>query len=135
MGGYCTEFYHDDVEIGNIVNTMDKFIDVGFGFSRINDIINGKNELTKNDILSDAINKIIEAGFKPGPQKQGYVLRRLLRQLYKGGGSIEHPFFTKEVERQEKAKVRYERLKIKHYNKPKEWWFDTHGIDLDEMED
>lgn len=135
MGGYCTEFYHDDVEIGNIVNTMDKFIDVGFGFSRINDIINGKNELTKNDILSDAINKIIEAGFKPGPQKQGYVLRRLLRQLYKGGGSIEHPFFTKEVERQEKAKVRYERLKIKHRDKPKEWWFDTHGIDLDEMED
>jgi len=38
-----------------------------------------------------------------------------------GGGSIEHPFFTKEVERQEKAKVRYERLKIKHHDKPKEW--------------
>ena len=133
MGGYCTEFYHNDVEIGNIVNTMDKFIDVGFGFSRLNDIINGKNELTKNDILSDAINKIIEAGFKPGPQKQGYILRKLLRQLYLGGGSIEHPFFTKEIERQEKAKARYERLKDKHSDKPKEWWFDTHGIDLDEM--
>ena len=133
MGGYCTEFYHDDVEIGNIVNTMDKFIDVGFGFSRINDIINGKNELTKNDILIDAINKIIESGFKPGPQKQGYILRKLLRQLYLGGGTIEHPFFTKEVERQEKAKARYERLKDKHSDKPKEWWFDTHGIDLDEM--
>ena len=133
MGGYCTEFYHDNVEIGNIVNTMDKFIDVGFGFSRINDIINGKNELTKNDILIDAINKIIESGFKPGPQKQGYILRKLLRQLYVGGGSIEHPLFTKEVERQEKAKVRYERLKDKHSDKPKEWWFDTHGIDLDEM--
>ena len=135
MGGYCTEFYHNDVEIGNIVNTLDKFIDVGFGFSRINDIINGKNELTKNDILVDAINKIIEAGFKPGSQKQGYVLRKLLRQLYVGGGSVEHPFFTNEVERQEKAKVRYERLKDKHSDKPKEWWFDTHGIDLDEMED
>jgi alanyl-tRNA synthetase len=133
MGGYCTEFYHDNVEIGNIVNTMDKFIDVGFGFSRINDIINGKNELTKNDILIDAINKIIESGFKPGPQKQGYILRKLLRQLYVGGGSIEHPFFTKEVERQEKSKARYERLKDKHSDKPKEWWFDTHGIDLDEM--
>ena len=133
MGGYCTEFYHDDIEIGNIVNTMDKFIDVGFGFSRINYIINGKNELTKNDILVDAINKIIEAGFKPGPQKQGYILRKLLRQLCLGGGSIEHPFFTKEIERQEKAKDRYERLKDKHSDKSKEWWFDTHGIDLDEM--
>ena len=135
MGGYCTEFYHKGVEIGNIVNTMGKFIDVGFGYSRLNDIINGKNQLTKNDILSDAINKIIDAGFKPGPQKQGYILRKLLRQLYKGGGSIEHPFFTSEVERQEKAKVRYDRLKDKHQDKPKEWWFDTHGIDLDEMED
>lgn len=133
ISGYSTEFYHNGVEIGNIVNTMGKYIDVGFGFSRLNDIINGKNELTKNDILIDAINKIIESGFKPGPQKQGYILRKLLRQLYLGGGSIEHPFFTKEVERQEKAKARYERLKDKHSDKPKEWWFDTHGIDLDEM--
>lgn len=133
MGGYCTEFYYNDVEIGNIVNTMGKFIDVGFGFSRINDIINGKNKLTKNDILVDAINKIIEAGFKPGPQKQGYILRKLLRQLYLGDGNIKHPFFTKEIERQEKTKARYERLKDKHSDKPKEWWFDTHGIDLDEM--
>ena len=89
----------------------------------------------KKSFLTINSSKIIESGFKPGPQKQGYVLRRLLRQLYKGGGSIEHPFFTKEVERQEKSKVRYERLKIKHRDKPKEWWFDTHGIDLDEMED
>lgn len=134
MGGYCTEFYHNDVEIGNIVNTLEKFIDVGFGFSRIDDILNGNNELTKNDILSDAINKIIESGYKPGPQKQGYVLRKLLRKLYKGGGSIDHPYFTKEIERQEKAKVRYERLKDKHSDKPKEWWFDTHGIDVEEMD-
>ena len=133
ISGYCTEFYHNGVEIGNIVNTMGKYIDVGFGFSRLNDIINGKNELTKNDIIIDAINKIIESGFKPGPQKQGYILRKLLRQLYVGGGSIEHPFFTKEIERQEKTKNRYERLKDKHSDKPKEWWFDTHGIDLDEM--
>tara|TARA_Y100000389_G_scaffold189963_1_gene214283 strand:- start:3777 stop:4619 length:843 start_codon:yes stop_codon:yes gene_type:complete len=133
MGGYCTEFYHNGVEIGNIVNTMGKYIDVGFGFSRLNDIINDKNKLTKNDILIDAINKIIDAGFKPGPQKQGYVLRKLLRKLYSEGGSIEHDFFQKEIERQEKVKARYERLKDKHQDKPKEWWFDTHGIDLDEI--
>mgnify|MGYP003646655118 CR=1 FL=1 len=133
MGGYCTEFYHNDVEIGNIVNTLDKFIDVGFGYSRIDDILNGQNNLTENEILSDAILKIIDSGFKPGSQKQGYILRKLLRQLYVGGGSISHPFFTKEVERQNKAKTRYNRLKDKHSDKSKEWWFDTHGIDLDEM--
>tara|TARA_R110001599_G_scaffold317146_2_gene526409 strand:+ start:934 stop:1776 length:843 start_codon:yes stop_codon:yes gene_type:complete len=134
MGGYCTEFYHNEVEIGNIVNTMDKYIDVGFGYSRLDAIINGNKNLSKNDILKDAIIKIIDSGFKPGPQKQGYVLRKLLRQLYVGGGSVNHPFFKKEIERQEKAKVRYDKLKEKHSDKPKEWWFDTHGINLDEMD-
>lgn len=133
MGGYCTEFYHNGVEIGNIVYTMDKYIDVGFGYSRLNDILNGKNELNRNDILIDAILKIIESGFKPGPQKQGYVLRKLLRELRISGGSINHEFFNKELDRYEKSKLRYDRLKDKHYDKPKEWWFDTHGIDLDDM--
>lgn len=134
MGGYCTEFYHNGVEIGNIVNTMDKYIDVGFGYSRLDAIVNGNKNLSKNDILKDAILKIIDSGFKPGPQRQGYVLRKLLRQLYVGGGSVNHPFFQKEIERQEKAKVRYDKLKEKHSDKPKEWWFDTHGINLDEMD-
>jgi alanyl-tRNA synthetase len=133
MGGYCTEFYHKEIEIGNIVNTLDKFIDVGFGYSRLDDIINENKKLNENDILKDAISKIIDSGFKPGPQKQGYVLRKLLRQLYVGGGNVDHPFFEKEIQRQERAKLRYERLKEKHSDKTKEWWFDTHGIDLDEM--
>jgi len=47
---------------------------------------------------------------------------------------MDHPFFEREVERQKKAKSRYERLKDKHQDKSKEWWFDTHGIDLDEMD-
>ena len=134
MGGYCTEFYHKDVEIGNIVNTMEKFIDVGFGYSRVDDIINENTSPTKTEILEDAIIKIIEAGLKPGPQKQGYILRKLLRKFYLLGGRMDHPFFEKEVERQKKAKSRYEKLRDKHQDKPKEWWFDTHGIDLDEMD-
>ena len=46
---------------------------------------------------------------------------------------MDHEFFRKEVERQEKTKLRYLRLKEKHHDKDKEWWFDTHGIDIDEM--
>lgn len=133
MGGYCTEFYHNDVEIGNIVHTMDKFIDVGFGYSRLDAIVNNPPPLSKIEILKDAIEKIIEAGYKPGPQKQGYVLRKLLRMLRVGNGSINHPFFKKELERHKKAKERYERLVHKNMDKSKEWWFDTHGIDLDEL--
>jgi len=30
-------------------------------------------------------------------------------------------------------KERYEKLIHKHMDKPKEWWFDTHGIDVDDL--
>lgn len=133
MGGYCTEFYHNGVEIGNIVNTMGKFIDVGFGYSRLDAIVNNPPSPTKVDILKDAIEKIIEADFKPGPQKQGYILRKLLRMLWVEGGEMQHPFFEKEVIRQKNMKERYEKLIHKHLDKPKEWWFDTHGIDVDDL--
>lgn len=131
MGGYCTEFYVNGVEIGNIVNTLDQFIDVGFGMERLELMANGEQVKSALDTLRETIERIIDSGYKPGPQKQGYILRKLLRELYVQGGTMEHPFFTQEVERQAKAKARYERLVVKHPDMPVEWWFDTHGVDLD----
>ena len=89
--------------------------------------------MTAISTLQSTIMKIIDSGYWPSSQKQGYVLRRLLRQLYKLNGTLDHPFFEKEIERQKKTKERYLRLKDKHTDKSKEWWFDTHGIDIDEM--
>jgi len=51
LGGYCTEFYHNDIEIGNIVNTCGDCIDVGFGYERLNLIVNNLNPKTNIDIL------------------------------------------------------------------------------------
>jgi len=133
IGGFCTEFYHRGIEIGNIVNPLGTCIDVGFGMERLESIVNGQKIHTPIEILQSTIMKIIESGYWPGPQKQGYVLRRLLRELYKLGGTLDHPFFEKEMVRQRKTKERYLRLKDKHTDKSKEWWFDTHGIDIDEM--
>lgn len=134
IGGYCTEFYHQGVEIGNIVNTLDRHIDVGFGLERLESIVFKKPTMTKIELLQDGILKIIESGYKPGPQKQGYILRKLLRMLWKEGGELDHEFFYKEVARQEKAKERYEKLLPKNLDKSQEWWFDTHGIDLNDIE-
>jgi len=119
------------VEIGNIVNTLDQFIDVGFGMERLELMVNGEQVKSALDTLQETIECIIASGYKPGPQKQGYILRKLLRELYIRGGKMEHPYFTQEVERQNKAKTRYERLVNKHPDMSKEWWFDTHGVDLD----
>lgn len=132
IGGYCTEFFINGVEIGNIVNPLDNCIDVGFGLERLEMFVNDR-KVTKADTLKETAIKIIESGYKPSNLKQGYVLRKILREIYNMGESIDHEFFTQEVERQKTIKEKYDKLKHKHLNKSKAWWFDTHGINLDEI--
>ena len=132
IGGYCTEFFIDDVEIGNIVNPLGTCIDVGFGLERLDLFVNGRT-ISKERTLIESAERIIASGFKPSNLKQGYVLRKLLREIYTLGLSFDHPYFEQEVARQNKIRERYERLKDKHTDKPKEWWFDTHGINIDEL--
>lgn len=132
IGGYCTEFFIDGIEIGNIVNPLDNCIDVGFGLERLEMFVNGR-KVNKIDTLKETALKIIESGYHPSNLKQGYVLRKILREIYKDGYSLEHDFFTQEIERQNKIIECYSRLKNKHFNKSKEWWFDTHGIKIDEL--
>lgn len=128
IGGYCTEFYKDGIEIGNIVNPLGESIDVGFGLERL-EIFQGIIK-DKSDILIETINKMIDSGFVPSNLKQGYVLRKLLRECYKNNISIDHQFYYDELKRQEKILDRYNKLKHKNLDKPPEWWYDTHGIDL-----
>ena len=132
IGGYCTEFYKDNIEIGNIVNPLGDCIDVGFGLDRLELVITGKVK-SKEETLKESITKIIESGFTPGYTGQGYILRKLLRICYKEGIKIESKFFDDEIKRQEKTTSKWNRLKEKHKDKSKEWWWNTHGIDLDLM--
>jgi alanyl-tRNA synthetase len=132
--GFCTEFYRDGVEIGNIVNPLGSCIDAGFGLDRLDALVNGTSPMSPAQILVDGIERIIASGYTPGPKAQGYVLRKLLRRLWAIGGSLDHPYFRAEAARQQRLRDRYVRLKPHHPDKPPEWWFDTHGIDLDEVE-
>lgn len=134
MRSYCTEFYKQGVEIGNIVNPLGSCIDAGFGLERLDMLINGTPPATPQAILQDAIATIIASGYRPGNKEQGYVLRKLLRRLAMMGGSLDHPFFTEELVRQQRLHERYAQLKPKHPDKPAQWWFDTHGIDIADME-
>ena len=133
IGGYCTEFYHDDVEIGNIVNTLGTCIDVGFGLERLDALTNGQREFTKEDILKDAVVKMLESGYYPSNKEQGYVLRKLLRELYFLSADWDNEHYLAEQVRQDKNVERYEREKTKKKNqgKSKEWYWDTLGVDVD----
>ena len=136
IGGYCTEFYHDDVEIGNIVNTVGTCIDVGFGLERLDALVNGQRQYTKEDILKDAIVKMLDSGYYPSNKEQGYVLRKLLRELYFLSADWDNKHYREEQKRQDKTVTRYEREKIKKKNqgKSKEWYWDTLGVDVDLVE-
>jgi len=130
LGGYCTEFYVNNIEIGNIVNCNGDCIDVGFGLERLDLVLNNRVK-TEEEVLKNTIYKIIGDGYEPSHKKQGYVLKMLLRRLVRLDGYIDHEFFRKEKERQDKIISKYERLKDKFKDKSKEWWYETHGIDLD----
>lgn len=133
ISGYCTEFYKDGIEIGNIVNPLGDCIDCGFGLGRLVTVSGGNMPSDRRSILTDGINILIESGYKPGNKGQGYVLRKLLRLLWLDGGSVDHPFFDEERHRQDKLKQVYTRLLPRNLDKSPEWWFDTHGIDASVM--
>ncbi|CAG7579676.1 MAG: Alanine--tRNA ligase [uncultured marine phage] len=133
IGGYCTEFYIDDVEIGNIVNPLGDCIDVGFGLERLESFVNKVKEKTKEEILIETCDKMIFSGYFPSNKKQGYVLKKLLRELYRLGSDWDNEYYQKEKERQRKVIKRYHDIKDrpKYKDKSKEWWFDTMGVDID----
>ena len=109
IGGYCTEFYLDGVEIGNIVNTGGDCIDVGFGLDRLL-LSLGEPPANEVEALRRGVMKIIDNGYAPGRRQQGYVLRKLLRELVRRDAALDHPFYRAEVERQSKLRATFERL-------------------------
>ncbi len=68
------------------------------------------------------------------PTKNFFDRNLLLRQLWVSGGSLDHRSFHDEVERQKRLRERYKRLKPQYPDKPPEWWFDTHDIEIADME-
>lgn len=132
LGGYSTEFYVNGVEIGNIVHTSGNSIDSGFGLERLM-LVLGHQTPTKTVLLKQSILHIVRSGYLPSNKLQGYVLRKLIRLLIESGGRLEHPMFYQEILRLERLRDRYNQLKSKHFDKSPDWWWNTHGIRIDEV--
>ena len=140
IGGYCTEFYLKGVEIGNIVNPLEHSLDCGFGLERIEKFWNNQcgivsKSLTRSDVLNHTIEVLLEQGVIPSHQKQGYVLRRLIReQLQRENLLSLHPLIEKEKVRRNQIIGRMDKLVKKHPHQPKEWFWETHGIHMDDWQ-
>jgi len=132
ISGYCMEFYSQGLEIGNIVNPLGNCIDVGFGLERLQQVL-GEKPKNKIDILKETALKIIESGFSPSSHKQGYVLRKILREINLNQDTLDHPFFKQEIERQKQLEKIFKKFYSSNQDKPKEWWWSTHGIKIEEF--
>jgi len=115
---YCTEFYHKDIEIGNIVNPMNgTCIDVGFGFDRLDFLVNQTPTKSKLELYKIGMTKIINSGFKISHNKEGYIWKKLIRDYVHGGGTIEdttsvlYDIYNNEVKRQSRLIKTYHRFK------------------------
>lgn len=136
IGGYCTEFYHNDVEIGNIVNTLGTCIDVGFGGERILNLKGLLPVSTKQEILTETIESLLNDHIVLSNNQHGYILKKLLTLLIYDKGYLDHPYYH-QLYNQQKEKWQfylnnYQKSKLK--DKTHSWWLDTHGINLDKMD-
>lgn len=136
IGGYCTEFYKDNIEIGNIVNPLGTCIDVGFGLERLLQVSGGQEYLSKLNILENTCLDLINSGIILGNNKQSYILKKLITECILLGSEIKHPFFNQIKDRQ---LINYENyLKNKDKNKYRDkdslFWLDTFGVDISKID-
>lgn len=136
IGGYCTEFYKDDVEIGNIVNTLDTCIDVGFGLERLLQISNSLKSKTKLEILEDTAFTLIDSGIVIGHYKEQFILKKIIIECVQIGSEQTHEYFMTVKKNQSNNYKNYLRNKdkLKYKNKEKDFWLNTFGIDVDKIE-
>ena len=136
IGGYSTEFYIDGVEIGNIVNTLETCIDVGFGLERLLLVSNSRKQISRFIVLEDTCMELINNGINVGDYKESYILKKLIILSIKNGSKIKHTFFNDQRKKMIMNYNNYLRTKKKpkFKNKDSSYWKNTFGIDEDNLD-
>ncbi len=149
IGGNCCEVFVGDLEIGNLVNPLGHSTDVGFGWERLIQVIEGKRRVDETSIFEQSLCPIVrdhkrtvsllwENGIEPGNKGRQYICRRLLRRMLRHleGGEQFHfdDWVQQERELREKNLRTGRRHWKKHNNKPISFWWETFGILPEEFE-
>lgn len=149
IGGNCCEVFCGSLEIGNLVNPLGRSTDVGFGWERIHQVVEGKDRVDQTSLFNQRWHPVVsdhsrtvsvmrENGIEPGNKGRNYVCRRLLRRmlrLFSGNETFEFDdWLRQERELREESLRRGRRLWRKHQHKPLEFWWESFGILQDEVE-
>jgi hypothetical protein len=130
VGGYCSEFYIGDIEIGNLVNPMNDSVDVGFGFDRICRLLDIKYDKTYD--LEQFLEHCWKYKIEPGPKGRNHTVKKILRKYIREQKQEKDVLFQEWIRKEEKKlkesfKIAKNMLK-KHFHKSDEWWYDCVGL-------
>lgn len=148
VGGYCSELFVGELEIGNLVNPMGHSVDVGFGFERLLQVLSGVSRVDETELFRQDLDPVSrdhfrtltvfhEQGITPGNKGRNYVCRRLLRRFLR---LTPHPtdcsfghWIESERLRLDKALKEGRRFFRRNPDKPPVFWWDTFGILPEEL--
>lgn len=127
IGGYCTEFYKNDIEIGNIVNTLGTCIDIGFGLERLLLVLGLLEPKLRIEILEETSLLLIDNGIKLSHNNEGYILKKIITECVLHGSKIDNDEFNTIRDNQIKIYRNYKNLSTRNSNKGKldDYWMHT----------
>lgn len=131
IGGYCTEFFKNDIEIGNIVNPLGNCIDIGFGLERLLMVRNNQTDTKRLEILEKCFQTIVDSGILLGHNKESYILKKIITICLMEGSTHDHPYFLITKKKMLSNYLLYlrDRQNSRLKNKDSEYWKSSYGID------
>lgn len=153
IGGHCAEIFCGEVEIGTAVNPAPDMADIGFGWERLHQVLEGAPSVFDTSLFARgcsrmvadhlrALEALFESGVGPGNRGREYVFRKLARRLL--GEWVGTPTVTPELarilkaerERRDHVLERCERLvhSRRWRDMPADWWWETHGLLAEELD-
>ena len=148
IGGHCCELYVGGLEVGNLVNPLGHSTDVGFGWERLVQVVEGRRRVDETSLFRQGCHPVVadhertldvlrQNGIRPGNRGREYVCRRLLRRLLRRLGDGEQVGVQDWVEEERPLLERRLREGRRAWrwnrDRPPSWWWETFGILPEEL--
>ena len=134
----------------HLVNPLGHSTDVGFGFERLMQVIEGRSRVDESSLFDQGLHPVVrdhlrtlqvllEHGILPGPKGRNYVCRRICRRLIRHSPDLSgHPEVRGLIGHESKLMEGQQRLGRRMWRRqkdqPPEWWWNTVGLLPEDLE-